>query len=558
MLAALPGAAAAQRRPAPRGAEGLLRVTASAALPAPTAPLTRAERTQYAETSTFDDVRAFLASLASQGAPIVLDTVGRTSEGRLLPLVIASRPLVHTPAEARRLGRPVVLVQANIHAGEVEGKEAMQSLLRDLSHATGRTLLDSVVLLVIPIHNADGNERLASQSTQRTEQNGPELVGQRPNAMGLDLNRDYVKAEAPETRGALAVFNGWDPDLFMDLHTTDGSYHGYQLTYAPSLHPAAMAMPWVRDTLLPAVRARMWRRHGVPVFDYGNFAADLRENVTDTVKAGWFTYDHRQRFGTNYYGLRGRLSVLSEAYSHDPFEVRIRATYLFVQEVLGYVAERRATVRALVKAADAAGGWPARSALPLRAAITRTPAMLPVVLEPLVRDSTVERSQPGVPRYMRRSGRFIAQVMPVHVRFDATDSTRLAAGWVLDAGLEPVVERLRLHGVQVERIVAPARASVSGWMVDSVIVSARPFQGHREVRVVAHPLPASPPEELPAGSYVVARAQPLGALAALLLEPGSDDSFATWNVLDAQLAAGKPYPVRRLLTVPPGPRPPAR
>ena len=560
-LALLPLAAGAQQPGAARAAQGSLPVTASAALPAPVAPFTRAERTQYAETSTYDDVRAVLASLAAQGAPIVLDTLGRTAEGRLLPLVIASRPLVHSPAEARRLRRPVVLVQANIHAGEVEGKEAMQSLLRDLSRIRGKSLLDSIVLLVIPIYNADGNEKFSPQGTQRTEQNGPELVGQRPNGMGLDLNRDYVKAEAPETRGALAVFNAWDPDLFIDLHTTDGSYHGYQLTYAPSLHPAAMLMPWVRDTLLPAVRARLRDRHNIAAFDYGNFPSDRRESVTDTVKGGWFTYDHRQRFGTNYYGLRGRLSVLSEAYSHDPFEVRIRATYLFVHEVLSYVAERPAKVRALVRAADAAGGWPAAQPLPLRAEITKQPRLLPVVLEQLVRDSSAERTQPGVPKGLRRSGRYITQVMPVADRFVPTVTTALPAGWVLDAAMEPIVDRLRLHGVRVERLAAPAHAQTAGWIVDSVVTSARQFQGHREVRLVVRLVPPADgagPAELAAGSFVVRRAQPLGALAALLLEPGSDDSFATWNALDAQLAPGSPYPLRRLLTPPAVRRTPAR
>ena len=548
LSATLPSTLAAQRARPVRGTSPV--PAAVVAMPAPTMPYTRAERSGYTETSTFDDVRAFLATLLAQHAPFTLDTLGTTTEGRLLPLVIASRPLVRTPAEARALKRPVVLVQANIHAGEVEGKEAVLALLRDLSRVEGRSLLDSIVLLVIPIYNADGNERFASQLLNRTEQNGPELVGQRPNAAGLDLNRDYVKAEAPETRAALAVFNAWDPDLFMDLHTTDGSFHGYALTYAPSLHPGAMLMPWVRDTMLPAIRARLKQRHDVAIFDYGNFSADVRENVTDTVKAGWFTYDHRQRFGTNYYGVRGKLSILSEAYSHDPFDVRVKATYLFVREALSYVAERSVRVRALTGAAAAAGGWPARAPLPLRAAITKRPRMLPVILEQLVRDSSGERTQPGVPTGLRRSGRFIAQVMPVADRFDATESTMLPAGWVLDASQVPVVERLRLHGVRVERLATAATLPVASWTVDSLVVSTRVFQGHRETRVVAHLDATAPPREIAAGSWVVWRAQPLGALAALLLEPGSDDSFATWNMFDAALAPGTPYPVRRLLAAP--------
>ena len=552
IAAAVPGFLLAQP---PRPSRRTIPITA-AAVPEPTAPFTRPERTGYNETSTFDDVRAFLATLAAQKAPFSLDTLGTTTEGRVIPLVIASRPVVRTPAEARALKRPIVLVQANIHAGEVEGKEAVQALLRDLSHVPGKSLLDSIVLLVIPIYNADGNEKFASQSVNRTEQNGPELVGQRPNAASLDLNRDYVKAEAPETRGALALFNAWDPDVFMDLHTTDGSFHGYALTYAPSLHPAAMLMPWVRDTMLPAIRARMQRRHGVAVFDYGNFSADFRERVTDTVKSGWFTYDHRQRFGTNYYGLRGKLSILSEAYSHDPFEVRVRSTYLFVREVLSYVAERSARVHTLVRAAGAAGGWPAAQPLPVRAAITSTPRQLPVILEQLVRDSAMTPTQPGVPKGMRRTGRFITQVMPVADRFDVTETTTLPVGWILDASMEPIVERLRRHGVRVERVSAPAMAPVASWMVDSLAVSPRLFQGHRETRVVAHlvPSPTGATREVAAGSYLVPRAQPLGALAALLLEPGSDDSFATWNALDSMLAPGAPYPVLRLLApLPPSP-----
>src|SRR3954468_10351997 len=186
-------------------------------------PLTRAERTNFAETSHYEDVVAFIDSLKSLGAHIQVGSIGKTIEGRDLPYVIASRPLITTPAEARRLGRPIAYIQANIHAGEVEGKEAMQSMLRDLLFDKKKNVLDSLVLIVQPIYNADGNEKFAAQSKNRGAQNGPELVGTRQNASGWNLNRDYVDADAPETKGALAMLNGWNPDVFMDLHTTDGS-----------------------------------------------------------------------------------------------------------------------------------------------------------------------------------------------------------------------------------------------------------------------------------------------------------------------------------------------
>src|SRR3954464_10310792 len=203
-------------------------------------PLTRAERTNFTETSHYDDVATFIDSLKLLGAKIATGSIGRTIEGRELPYVIASRPLITTPAEARRLNRPIAYIQANIHAGEVEGKEAMQALLRDLLFDKKKNVLDSIVLIVQPIYNADGNEKFAPQARNRGAQNGPELVGTRQNASGWNLNRDYVDADAPETKGALAMLNRWNPDLFRDLHTTDGSIHGYALTYSPPLTPTAV------------------------------------------------------------------------------------------------------------------------------------------------------------------------------------------------------------------------------------------------------------------------------------------------------------------------------
>lgn len=532
---------------------------------------TRAERSNYLETSTYADVIAFLDTLQVYGARVFVGEMGRTSEGRSLPYVIASRPLVTSPAEARRLGRPVVYVQANIHAGEVEGKEALLALLRDLSRSPRVNVLDSIVLIAIPIYNADGNERFAPQAQNRGAQNGPEMVGQRPNAQGLDLNRDYIKAEAPETRASLAMFAKWDPDVFVDLHTTDGSYHGYALTYSPSLHPAA-AIPgatsggaYAADTLLPLIRKRVRDRARYETFDYGNFVndeesppqgqrRDPRIALTDINKRGWITYDHRPRFGTNYYGLRGRISILSEAYSHDPFERRVRSTYAFVNELLSAVAERGPHIVQMSRASDAAlADWPAPSMssrrapqIPLRAKFARSVAG-PVIVEKLERtaDSTL-RTQPGVPVGIRRTGQFMTMRMPITTRFEATVSRTPPAAWWISAGDTALVRRLREHGVVVERLNATiSRADAESFIMDSISRAARPFQGHNEITISGRWTEA--PLAVPEGSYIIPAAQSLGVLAAILLEPESDDSFATWNVLDPSLRVGEAYPVRRLL-----------
>ena len=521
-------------------------------------PRTRAERTGYRETSSHADVMAFLAALDSTGR-VALDTLGRSHEGRAIPLVVASRPLVRTAAEARRLGRPIVWVQGNIHAGEVEGKEALQALLRDLVLAPGPGVLDSIVLVAVPIYNADGNERLAAQDTNRSEQNGPALVGRRANGQGLDLNRDYVKAEAPETRASLAAFAAWDPDVFVDLHTTNGSYHGYALTYSPSLHPGAALGAWTQDTLLPLLRERTRARHGVETYPYGNFALAYGADVTtDTTKPGWFSYDHRPRFGTNYVGLRNRVAILSEAYSHDPFARRVAATHAFVREILSLAAEQGGAIRERARAADARGGLPSgMDAVPLRSVLTRTPRIDTVIAEDLAADPDSVPDEPGVPRGLRRTGRFRPLRLPVHDRFDVETARMMPAAWIVDAARTDVVDRLRLHGVRVERLTSAWTGEVTFDLVDTVQVATRPFQGHREARVqlARDRRSRTAVRTVPAGTFVVRSAQPLAALAAVLLEPESDDGLATWNVLDAVLRAGEEYPVRRVATVPPSREP---
>ena len=259
------------------GALGAVITFAGMPAHAQVAPRTQAERTNYLETSSHASVVAFLDSITRLGRPVSAGVMGKTTEGRDLPYLIVSRPLFATPDAARRSGRPIVFVQGNIHSGEVEGKEALQALVRDLLLDARPNVLDSIVLIALPNYNADGNERLAPQARSRGAQNGPEMVGTRPNATGLNLNRDYMKADAPETRASLAMFNAWDPHVFVDLHTTNGSYHGYNLTYAPSLNPAAelpgatFGGAWARDSFLPELRQRVRARHQVETFDYGGF-----------------------------------------------------------------------------------------------------------------------------------------------------------------------------------------------------------------------------------------------------------------------------------------------
>jgi hypothetical protein len=497
------------------------------------------ERTGMQRTSTHAEVLAFLDSLQGRRAAIHVGSLGTSPQGRDIPYVIASRPLVSTPAEAKRSGKPVVYVQANIHAGEVEGKEALQQLLRELTIGFQQHLLDSLILIAVPIYNADGNEAWGPGTRNRPGQNGPDTVGLRPNGQGYDLNRDYVKQDAPETRGALALIAAWDPDLFMDLHTTNGSYHGYALTFSPGLNPnRTPANSWMQDTVLPIIRERVRARHQVETFPYGNFR---NQHPDSLATAGWWTYESGARFGTNLMGM-SRLAVLSEAYSNDPFPRRIEATHAFVLEVLRYVAEHPREVRAMAE--QMLRHRP--DTVVVRS--TFAPARMDTVIAELTR--AAGEGGGGFAR-RQRTGEFRAIEMPVVDRFVGTRSERIPAAYLLDAQWVEVVERLRRQGVVVERLDADWTGAVRRFAVDSIAV-LRPFEGHRPVRVDGWWTPQAP-QTVRAGSFLVPTNQRFGMLAAFLLEPASEDGYTTWNLFDRGLRARGVHPVLsadKLPTVP--------
>jgi hypothetical protein len=521
-------------------------------------PLTRAERTGFTETSLYADVVQFIDSLVVLGARIERGSIGKTAEGRDLPYVIASRPLVTTPEEARRLGRPIAYVQANIHSGEVEGKEAMLAMLRDLLFDPRPNVLDSIVLIVQPIYNADGNEKLADD--QRGAQNGPRLAGTRRQAQEINLNRDYVGADAPETRASLAMLDRWDPHLFMDLHTTDGSIHGYALTYAPTLSPTAVTVgPYLFERMMPEIRRRVRERQGFETNDYGDFSRgggrgiSLEEMIADSVPArGWTfsTYSHLPRYGTNYYGLRGRLSILSEAFSHDPFDRRVASTYAFVGEILSYMAEHAREVVDLARDADArVAAWAANTesspplALRSRMDTTRVEDLRVEVVAPNADAASREAGMGN----RRRTGIVKLVRMPVMASFTPTLTSTLPFAYEFAApAADSLLPILALHGIEVERLTAPATVTAEALVVRSILDRGRNETPRSSIEVEGA-WSAAGARMLATGSYLVRAGQPLGLLAFYLMEPLSDDGLAPF--LGSVLREGREYPIMRV-TVP--------
>ena len=520
----------------------LLLACSSMPKPAAPAPLTAPEATDYRRTSTHAEVLDFLRAVRNAGDPrVVVTELGRSGEGRELPLVIVADPTVRTPEQARASGKPVVLVTANIHAGEVEGKEALLQLLREVAWGTPGAEpwpIAGVVTLFVPIYNADGNERFGPKN--RPLQQGPDNSGQRPNAAGLDLNRDALKLEAPESRALVAAFAAWDPQVYVDLHTTNGSAHGYELTYAsslsPSVHPdlrQAMAQDW-----LPTLRARVRERHGFELFDYGNFMEG--EEFKDAVDAvsGWRSYDHRPRFVTNAYGLRNRLSILSEAYSYADFRTRIAVSRAFVAEILRLAAERGPDLLALCRRLDEETVAQARAGELAQATAARlvSRGTEPLLLRgfrdaPNATTGEVERVSEGPRRSVD---------VPAFVSFEGEGWVTTPRSYLLppaSPAFDPahVLSVLRAHGVRVQA-AAEREAEVDVPVVRETSTAGSEFQMHHQRRAACDLRRER--RALPAGTLRVPVDQPLGRLVFQLLDPRADDGLLVWNAFDAALARG--------------------
>ena len=524
-------------------------------------PKSRAELTNYEETSRYEDVMRFIAELQKTTDKLRVESFGKTEEGRELPLMIFANPPISHPREARDSGKPIIFIQANIHAGEVEGKEAMLHLSRRIVAGDLKILLDKLVILVAPIYNADGNERIDVKN--RTAQNGPiNGVGTRENAKGMDLNRDYMKLESPEANALVGLMNRWDPHLTVDLHTTNGSYHGYHLTYSPSLNPNADArlIAFGRNKMLPAITRTLLTKHKFRTYFYGNFATKERMNrevnTFEMQREGraaqpadkpetkiWRTFDHKPMFGNNYVGLRNRLTILSEAYSYLDFKGRIAVTEAFVEEIFKYSALHAAEISALIKRVDADA---VRGKLPAKGvAFEIKPLDKPVSI--LVGEvKKVKNPKNGRDMTVMVEDKFTPTLMPDYGLFAATKSNEVPRAYLFknEAGLKTVIEKLQAHGIAIEELTAPLDTEVESFVIDSVNKAARAFQGHAEVKLKGRAQKET--ISFPAGSILVRTTQPLASLIFYLLEAESDDGFVRWNFLDAYLEKGKTYPIYKL------------
>ena len=529
----------------------------SAQTPAAKAPfrasaqwLTRPERTDYAETSRYDEVIAYMKQMAAANPNIHLTTYGYTHEGRPLPLAVIGAPGA-SAAQVLATNKTRVYIQGNIHAGEVEGKEALLWLLRSIAKGERNAWLKTTVLLINPIYNADGNERVAVNN--RGTQAGPVGgMGTRENALGLDLNRDGTKMETAEARSMASLLTRYQPHVAMDLHTTDGSStSGFNMTYETSLNPnnSKAQMGLLRDVLLPEITKSVKVKHGSDWFYYGGVSGtgDQRAWRSDAELA-------KPRYTSTYYGVRNILGLLTETYSYASFKTRIFETYWFLEESLSYVAAHGETIRDVVAKANAESI--VGQQLAVRQQLVKAPALQKIVFAP-----TISVRNPYVadrPYRLRPDGvgnaNVTSEMLPFFGTAEPTETTLAPRVWVIPMTGTPtqrmmatVIDRLEAHGIRFSITAADQPFSGDRFKIAANTLDAREYQGTHKARTLTGAWEATE-QTLPAGSLVIPMDQPLARLAFILMDPRSDDGFMWWNVLDAVLGLSPSptyYPVMR-------------
>ncbi len=539
-------------------------------------PRTRAELTDYQETSRHADVLTFLDELARRTDRVRRVSMGSSGEGQDMAVLVVSDGACFTPEDAREQGRLVVMVEANIHAGEVEGKEAVLALARDLTLTKlGKKILSRLCLVIIPDFNPDGNDRISPENRKLNlaelegQEGPPGGVGTRYTGEGWNLNRDAVKQEAIETRHLARLVQAWWPHVFIDCHTTDGSLHTYDLTFDTSHSNQRLFRPLLRRTreMLESVSRRVAEKHRFTSHWYGNFVREAEP------ASGWQTYPALPRFGSHYRGLLGRIDVLLETYSYIDFRRRCEVQYAWLLELFRHCAKHRDRLLSAVQGMEdwvvtLGQSYDPRARVGIDYGVARRGADGALVFDypAHARDgdetavssfdleSLAARRYPGASREEHRTP---------HLRtFVPTTRVSIPAAYLAPAELG---EALARHGITFEALESEAELPVESYRVLAIektfspdVAGVVPPPGGAEI-----PLSAKPPPKrfetvltvraerrtvtVPAGTLRVPTAQRAGILAVYLLEPHSDDGFTRWEMLDARLKVGEYHPVQRIL-----------
>jgi hypothetical protein len=483
------------------------------------------EKSDCKKTPRYKQTLEYCKALDSASKKIKFISFGVSGQGRELPLMIIDKQGYNEPQEIRSAGRIVLMIQACIHPGESEGKDAGLMLLRDLvleNKFPG--LLDHVSILFIPIFNVDGHERFGPYN--RINQNGPEEMGWRVNATNLNLNRDYLKADTPEMQGWLMLFNKWLPEFFIDTHTTDGADYQYVLTYYMNIYGGMdeNLTSWTKDIFLKNWISSM-ESSGIPVFPYIEFRSwhDPKSGINGGVSPPMLSQ--------GYTALRNRPGLLVETHMLKTYRQRVSATYECLVNSLRILNKEYKNLQDIEQKADAFSSSAVfrQNEFPLRFKVLHNDS---IMMDFLGIHYTRIKSQITGDNWYKYGTEKETTKIPFFDKTQVQISAKLPEAYIIPVEWKPVIERLILHGVRISYLKHDTLLNVATYRFSNPKWQSTPYEGR-------HPLTNFDLKETTVerifntGSALIDLSQPASGIIAQLLEPKGNGSFVYWGFFDA-------------------------
>ncbi|OUL56840.1 M14 family metallopeptidase [Pseudoalteromonas ulvae] len=480
----------------------------SAHLIQPSHPLvTEFELSEGQSSPDYSTTMAYLNKLATEHPDIFsIETIGTSDQNRdILMLRAAENPSVN---------KPTLLIQAGIHSGEIDGKDAGFMLLRDIATSSKRALLKKVNLLFIPILNVDGHER--SSAYNRINQRGPAIMGFRSNSKNLNLNRDYTKLETPEVAALVKVVNHYKPDLYIDVHVTDGADYQYDVTYGymPSFASDSPKISQVLDDYLkPEIDTALEEMGHIP----GPLVFVMNKQNIKEGLAGWVA---TPRFSNGWGDLRNLPTILVENHSLKPYKQRVLGTYVFLEATINALAKHKKNLKTAVLTEQ--------NQLPRQLVGRRTYSKNPDYLDfKGISFSQFDSSLTGQKevKYTGKAETF--KQLPIFWQKEPAVVLDVPRRFYIPSHYQDIVAKLTLQGVKVSQVSKPSTLSLTQFVISDYQFDPLPFEGR--MRVSADFNQTSMTTEIDTSWFVVDADQALGKLATHLLHPSAVDSFFQWG-----------------------------
>ncbi len=502
---------------------------------------TLAEQTDYRKSWNYADTIAFARKLAKASPLIEYKSYGKSGEGREMPLLIVAENKDFTPEQAKKSGKAIIFIQAGIHSGEIDGKDAGFALIRDVAITkTVPDLLKNSIIIFTPIYNVDGHELVSPYN--RINQNGPDEMGFRGTSTNLNLNRDYMKADAPETRAWLGLWNDWKPDFFIDCHVTDGAEFQYNVTYEYAHF----------DEVSPEIKNWMDEHFDgkiVPkVESEGNLLTHYVEFAGREVTKGIATFIATPRFATGYVPLRNRAGLLIETHSYKNYKSRVRGTYDILRYTIDEINQSKkslfeANKKATEETIERGKTYDANRQFPLQMEITEKS-------EPLEfkgTEYTKEKSDISGVEMIKYGTKPLNITIPKFDTAKVTASVAPPLYYIVPAQWQNVIEVVKAHGIKFQTITKPLTIEVESYRLIEPKFAPMPFESHNVVSYKINPLKET--RTFPANSIIIPLAQETGNVIVHLFEPASQDSFMYWGFFSAifeQKEYGEAYVLEKL------------